>query len=498
LRLLNAAAGQRIQGNLMSRKILGLDIHKDAVTAVLLESKIKGMSIEAHAFSPISEPDGIKQGVSDCINSLMKQADISGATCIAAYPSEKIFYRNIRVPFKEQKKIRQILPYELEPTLPLPVEDLIVDFCIPGLNTQNSHTDLLAAAAEISELTGFMETLAGFKLVPTLLAAGGYSTAFQVARTKGIPDVCFFIDAGLKHCGLFVIISGRICYARSFSLHAGTTRATVICNHVKQTVAAVKEVLQMEINVGGILITGSGVEDKSILSDLADQLEIPVTATDLLKGSDVTVKNLAVNDWKPFRLDNALALALNELDGLPVLNFRKGPFAPRKHWVEHKKYFVRTGILAAVIASFAFMDIVIDNHFMGKKVERLDSQITQIFKTTFPDIRKIVDPLQQMRVEIQNTKKQSFFPESPQKNIRNIDILHDINTLIPENVEVELNRIVIGPGSVQISGYTDTFNSVNNFQRMLQSGKLFKAVTINSANIEKTENRVNFKLNLQL
>jgi len=483
----------------MSRKILGLDIRNDAVTAVLLQSKIKGMSIEAHAYSPISEPNGIKHGVSDCISSLMKQADISGATCIAAYPSEKVFYRNIRVPFKEQKKIKQILPYELEPTLPLPVEDLIIDFYIPGLNNQNNHTDLLAAAAEISELKAFMATLAEFKLVPAALTAGGYATAFHVARTKGIPDVCFFIDAGLKTCGLFVIISGRICYARSFSLHTGSSaRATVICNHVKQTIAAVKDVLQIEINAGGVLITGCGVEDKSILSDIAQKLEIPVTDTNLVKGSEVTIRNLAVNDWKPLRMDNALALALNELEGLPVLNFRKGPFAPRKHWVEHKKYFIRTGILAGVIVSFAFMDIVIDNYFMGKKADRLNAQITHIFKTTFPDIQKIVDPLQQMRVEILNTKKQSISPESPQKSIRNIDILHDISMLIPDNVDIELNRIVIGPGSVQVSGYTDTFNSVNNFQRKLQSGKLFKVVTINSANIEKSENRVNFKLNLQL
>ena len=269
----------------MSRKILGLDIRTEAVSAVLLQSKIKGMSIEAHAYSPISGPNGIKLGVSDCISTLMKQADISGATCVAAYPSEKIFYRNIRVPFKEPKKIRQILPYELEPTLPLPVEDLIIDFCIPVPNNQNGHTDLLAAAAEISELKVFMETLAEFKLVPTLLTAGGYATAFHVAKTKGIPDVCIFIDAGLKNCGVFVIISNQIRYARSFSLHTGSSaRATVICNHVKQTIAAVKDVLQMEINAGGVLITGCGVEDKSILNDIAQKLEIPVTGTDLAKG----------------------------------------------------------------------------------------------------------------------------------------------------------------------------------------------------------------------
>jgi len=499
LRSLPPKAAAGIRENVMSRKILGIDIRNEAVSAVLLQSKIKGMSIEAHAYSPISAPDGIKSGVSDCIDSLMKQVDISGATCIAAYPSEKIFYRNIRVPFKEQKKIRQILPYELEPTLPISVEDLIIDFYNPDRNNPHSHSDLLAAAAEISELQAFMETLAEFKLVPTVLTAGGYAAAVQVAGTEGLPDVCLFIDAGIKNCGIFVIVQGRICYARSFSLHTGSSaRATVICNHVKQTVTAVKEVLQMEINAGAVLITGCGAEDTSLLGDLAQQLELPVTGSNLLKRSDITLKNYSVSDWKPFQLDSALALALIELEGLPVLNFRKGPFTPRKHWIEHKKHLIRTGVLAGLIAAFAFMNIVVDNYFMGKKLDRLNAQITQIFKTTFPDIQKIVDPLQQMRVEIQNMKKQPISPESAQQNILNIDILHDISTLIPDNVDVELNRIVIGPGSVQISGYTNTFNSVNNFQRKLQSGKIFKAVTINSANIDKSEDRVNFKLNLQL
>ncbi|MEW6673902.1 MAG: type II secretion system protein GspL [Thermodesulfobacteriota bacterium] len=483
----------------MSRMILGFDIRKDAVSAVLLQSRIKGISIEAHAYSPLSEAGGIRDGVYDCMNRLMKQADITGAACIVAYPSEKIFYRNIRVPFKEQKKIRQILPYELEPTLPLPVEDLIIDFDIPGLNSQNSHTPLLAAAVEISDLEAFVQTLAEFKVVPTVLTAGGYAAALRVAATKGLPDACFFIDAGVHHCGVFVIISGRVCYARSFSLPPdGSVRSSVIYSHVKQTAAAVKEVLQMEITAGGFLITGCGAEDKSIINDLARKLEAPVTGTDLVKGSEVTVKNPVVNAWNPLRMDNALALALNELEGVPVFNFRKGPLAPRKHWVEYKKHFIRTGILAGAIVLFAFMDIVIDNHFMEQKVDRLDARITQIFQTTFPHIRKVVDPLQQMRVQIQNTKKQTVFSESPSKNIRNIDILHGIITLIPDNADLELNRVVIGPGSVQISGYTDTFNSVNNIQRRLQGGKLFKTVTIQSANIEKSLNRVNFKLDLQL
>jgi len=483
----------------MSRKILGIDIRSDSVSAALLQSKIKGVTIEAHAFSPLPEPNDIKNAISDCISRLKKQADLSEAVCIAAYPSEKIFYRNIRIPFKKQNKIRQILPYELEPGLPIPVEDLIIDFYLPGRDGQNDLTELLAAAAEISGLKTFMEILAEFGLVPNVVTGGGYAAAFHIAKTADIPDVCFFINAGRKHYELFVIVSGRICYARSFSLPLGTSSKTAfMCNHIQQTIAAVEEIFQMEIKVGAVLLTGAGLDDKTVFSEIAEKLNVPAAGSDLLNGSNVTIKNVAAADWNPLQMDNALALALSDFEGYPILNFRKGPFGNKKPWVQNKKQFIRTGALAGVIAILAFMNILVDNHFLEKKLGRVQSQITRVFTTTFPNIRKIVDPLQQMRVEIQNTKKQSVFPELTQQNIRTVDILYDISMLIPDNVELELKRIVIGPGGIQVSGITDSFNSVNNLQRKLQNGKFFKAVTIQSANIEKTGNRVNFNLNLQV
>jgi len=82
----------------MSRKILGIDIRKDSVSAVLLQSDFRGKSIEAHAHSSLADPNGMKDGVSNCLSGLMKQTDITGATCVAAYPAEKILFRNISRP----------------------------------------------------------------------------------------------------------------------------------------------------------------------------------------------------------------------------------------------------------------------------------------------------------------------------------------------------------------------------------------------------------------
>ncbi|MFC1814940.1 hypothetical protein ACFL0M_03145, partial [Thermodesulfobacteriota bacterium] len=160
----------------MSRKILGLDIRNDAVSAVLLINSMKGNSIEAHEHAFISNQNGLEDGIEACLNNITEKMDISGSTCIASYPAEKISYRNIRLPFKEQKKITQILPYELEPTLPFPVEDLIIDFYTLTRDGLNDHTDLIAAAVEIPELKAYLQILSRFNLIPKVLTVGGYAT----------------------------------------------------------------------------------------------------------------------------------------------------------------------------------------------------------------------------------------------------------------------------------------------------------------------------------
>ena len=74
---------------------------------------------------------------------------------------------------------------------------------------------------------------------------------------------------------------------------------------------------------------------------------------------------------------------------------------------------MRTGLLFGVVLILALMSIVLDSRSMEKKVSALNSQITRIFKTTFPGIKTIVDPVQQMRVKIEELKKkiQHFLEE---------------------------------------------------------------------------------------
>ena len=121
-----------------------------------------------------------------------------------------------------------------------------------------------------------------------------------------------------------------------------------------------------------------------------------------------------------------------------------------------------------------------------------------IFKSNFPDVKNIVDPLHQMRVGIEETQKTDLIPGEFGSNLRKLDILNDISRLIPDKIDVEIVSIVIGEDNVVLSGNTDTFNAVDDMKSRIEESKLIQSVTISSANLNRAGNRVRFKLKAQL
>jgi Tfp pilus assembly protein PilN len=89
-------------------------------------------------------------------------------------------------------------------------------------------------------------------------------------------------------------------------------------------------------------------------------------------------------------------------------------------------------------------------------------------------------------------------PDLTGSRVRVIDILNALSQQIPSSADVKINRMVVGADNVVLSGNTDNFNTVDDIKGGLEDGELFKGVTISSADLEKSGQRVRFKLKLDL
>ena len=484
----------------MSRKILGLDIRPDAVSAVLIDSSIKGTVIEAHGYVPLSGRKEDRNGLSASIETIEQKMDISDAICVVSFPADEISFRNIQVPFKGPKKIKKILPYELEPTLPFLVEDLIIDFIhieIPDLTNTNN---LITAAVEKSKLQSFLDTLATFNIEPVIVTVGGYPTAFSLANFLDSHKNWFFVDIDNHKSTIFIILSGRVCLIRSFPIHSAARLYKIksLCGNIRRTIYALEKILGLDFESNGGFITGCGIDDLGFDKDMEQALGIPIERVDMLRSADILKPQSPPPSWNPSLMDNALSLALMEIEGAKGFNFRKGPFALKKFWEENKKNLIQTGVFFVLVLSLGWFNVFLDSYFMEKRLARLNHQITGIFTSTFPEIKNIVDPVQQMKINIQQAGNNALLPGETEKQIRAIDILNTISKAIPKEMDVILKTFVMGSESVSISGDTDSFNSVDNIKSKLEQTDIFKKIIISAANIDKLDKRVHFKLNVNL
>jgi len=484
----------------MGRKILGLDIRYDAVSAVVVKSSMSGSWIESYARVPISVKEtSFEEELKRSLEGICGHLDITDAVCIVALPAIDVTYRNLKAPFKEVKKVRQILPFELETDLPYKAEDIVFDFNMLEVSLETDTPQLFAAAIEKQHSDALIDLLHPFNIEPDILTIGGYAMGQYLSRLSGEKHCQVFLDFDDIYTTMVLSLSGDVCLVRTFSMVASNqSKRHAICSQIKRTLLAFEQKSRLACDIDDIRITGLNAAETDVVQDLEDFFGAPVTRADLMTSSAKIVLSSKEESWEPHLMDGALSLALNELSGFGVLNFRQGRLAVEKVWLENKKDILKMCCLAGVVALLFLGNSIIHYYTLKKRVETKQTQILEIFQTTFPEVIQIVDPVHQMRVKLEDTAKRISQPGEFTTSVKTIDILNDISRLIPEKQDVELLSIVVGSDTVVISGNTDTFNAVDDMKSRLEKADIFKNVSISSANMDKSGTRVRFKLKVAL
>jgi Tfp pilus assembly PilM family ATPase len=485
----------------MSRKIFSIDIRDNGISAFLVENTIKGNRIHTQMVVPYNDinetPENKFSHIADSISQIIKEVDITGAECIVSVSSELVSYRNLQVPFKDRKKIRQVLPFELEPTLPFAVDDLTVDFEIVS---QAEKTNILVSVIKTSDINGILDILKDLNISPYIIAPAGFSSVLCLSKFSEPENDFIFVDTDDKYSTVFAVVSGHVHIARSFYSKSADppSVAKKLYQNIMQVIAAFESSFVKEFTPSKILLSGS-IADTDVLSEkIEGSLGIKIIPVDMFQ--DVNAK-LNISSDQPFdsaHMNNALSLTAVEILGLRTINFYGERSIVKKYWEEYKNDFIKTGLIAAFVFVLAMFNVLFEAHFLQKEVNQLNRQIAFIFQSTFPEVTKIVDPVQQMIAAVGQEREKNMFTGEIDAEILNIDIINEISSRIPKEQDVEITNFVRGDDSLVISGNTDTFNNVDDIKGRLENAEIIKNVTISSANLEKSSNRIQFKLKIEL
>jgi general secretion pathway protein L len=497
----------------MAGKILGIDINSDSITAVQVEGGLRGYSITGCARVVIEETGGLDAA----LKALGEQVDFKADTCISSIPGEHVSYRNLQMPFGGTKKIRQTIAFAIETMVPFPIEDLIVDF---NFIDQSGQSEILAASVRRGYISEFLTLLQGHGIDPDVLDIRGVPMALWLLRQARIPDDGLLLDIGLNKGIMVLYLKRRIGLIRPLSFRDGIIAQAmsntltsnhaeaqtgeqiescfrVFCATIQNTLHAFECQNNREIRPQKVFITGNGTLYPDIESLLEIFLDIPVESINLTRDTKVHMDEDIAQFWAPAIMDNALALALRDNKHDLGFNFRKDEFEIRKKYFRLKKELRKIAVFLIVILSLLSTGFGVDYYFLKKQYRMLDRKITQVFKQTLPDVKRIVDPVQQIRVKINEIKSSAISLPGVSMGRKVLDLLRDISLRVPGSLDVKVIRMVIDPEVVQIKGETDTFNTVDIVKKGLEPSEYFSKVTISSANLDRSGKRVTFEIKLQ-
>ncbi len=483
----------------MSSKILSIDIREDAVSALSIATGLKGNTLEAQAYVRLNEaPAETGDRLNWAIEQIADRMDTTGSVCLLAVPPTAVTYRNLKVPFKDRKRIRQVLPFELEPCLPYAIDELSMDFQVVR---KGDETDLIAAAIETEQLNKIVETLKRFDISPRFITAGGITEALCLAGLSDKPaDEFLFICMEETSATVCAMSSGKIFLIRTFKLGQTTTEQKLrrLSAGIQRMLAAFESHYGFDFASEKILVSGCGSDDPLLISGLETSLDADVRAVNLLEDVNLKTSPSPQTAFDPVLFNGPLSLAGIETAGISPFNFSRKHYALQKYWMENKNNIITTGMLTAFVIVLLLFNVVVQARFLQNQINEINQRIAGIFQSTFPGTERIVDPLQQMQVKLKQIKEKNAYSANTGSNVLNIEILKDLSDLIPAQIDVVITRYVRGDDNVLLAGTTDTFNSVDEIKVRLEKSDIFNRITINSANMDKNINRVRFNIKADL
>lgn len=486
----------------MPRRIIGIDFRDEALTAAVLRQSLREIRVEdCVEVSLPAEPvpravDGLQRWVQP-LSELVKQVPVSGADCVVGFPAHWASYRQLQMPFQTPKKIRQVLTFELEPLLPFAADETVADIQ-PGLAAPNgSSRTFSAVAAHKGQLEAFLAILEQQGLKPRIVSVGFAAAALALMECEGIQDRILVVDLDRANVNFCLVEERSVVTMRSLQVSAPTYPGKAgIAKALQHTLLAADGQEAPDKPISSVYVSGSGAGGSSLQRELAAALDAPVVPLQL-EGLFPRLVSSGGKAPPPPSTQTALSLALSEIVGENTPNLRRGAFAESGIWARYRSSMIRSAVMLLLAAIAFSVNFGIDLARQQQRHRNLKDQIEAVFRSTFPDAQRVVDPEAQMQVSVREARQSLQRAGVRQEAFRFLDVLAEISRRVPPQLDVILDRLDISPEKVMLAGDTSNFNAVDDVKRQLEQSPLFRSVDINSTSKSKSGDRVEFKMTIE-
>jgi hypothetical protein len=410
---------------------------------------------------------------------------------LAVFPADNVLFETLNLPFNDSRTLSQIVPIQLQDTIPFDIANFVVDSLPLGKTSSDSY-QILASLTPVSDIAKRISDLKGLGANPKVLTtkASAISALAEHVGEKVSGESFALILLSTNHCSMAIFSNGTIHSLREipgqFTSEDGP-RTEKLTRELRSTIASVER--QIGNRLSSILASGNN----SLIQHLAISLGRPLRAIDLGELYEVTPE-LDLNEED---INWAIGLFLSESNRKTqeqLVNFRRGPFAYKPLWgnfVAALKDELTWIILAVFFIVAWFSTEIYSSH---AKLAEVENAIEAEFMNALPGEpvpRRQENSFLESRVEEMEEQLRDLGSLS---SLSPLNSLKELSVAIQSNVDIEIEAINIGHTALSFRGSVKDIPSVGRLDSVLEARKeRFCSVEVNSRGKAPGSNRVKFQ-----
>lgn len=513
---------------------VGLDIGQTGLKAVRFRRRLSGRETIDYFHHPLPfvRPEDLEPAkrVQSLRGFLWRHGLYATDRLVTAIPCQDLFVRTLSFPFKDTTKLAQVVPFEVENLVPMPLEDLAIGSLVlpPGRTMEGTFredkgSDVLVTAAPRDKVAEHLRFLAQADIEPSAInvdAMALYSvTQFLQGEGADVPQDLAIIDIGASKTTLCLVHEGRPMVLRTI-LWGGNhvTQALAVrdaCSFAdaerrKRTVSVEQisglwEPLLREVRITlqayagnernrltHCWVSGGGSKLREVDGFVARQLGLyPVGAR---QGFDATSPRafsiafgLAIHPkiirprWRFKQSPTGLALDLKS-----VTDAASAASGPSK---QDRRLMLGA---AAVIALLLVADFAIHLTLKDQRVAQLKSQLQSQFQQLFGTDAAPGDELDQARSRIGALEKALGVVDGAEGKV--LSTLSTFVKQLPAGTTAKVRELTVDGAVLLMEAETTSFDAIEKLKQTLATSPHLTDVSVMETRVGATANQVVFRM----
>lgn len=489
----------------MPQRVLGIELGTQSLALVQLIGTAKSYEVVAAVRQPWPQhanSDEQRQLRRQILHELIDTQQLRGDAVLVTLPAFHAALRNLILPFKDTRRIRQVLKYTLDEYIPFEPDEIVADFQLLPTDDANV-TSILAAAVQQDLVAQTLELLQGVGLEPTSIDLDVFGLAnAAILGSQSRLAKTILIDVQPARTLLVLIHRNTPVFTRSWA-HGWPQPAVTIeayasrlSKHLQHTMYAYENIAGQSYEADGFLLSGAS----------GDDLESLATALRQEFGTAAEVWCITAGAYKDgsahFPPANhpqfavAFGTALRGLHRQAVgINLRRERFKLHRDIEELRGRLMVLGCLLIFLAGLGVGSLYLDDRYKTQRYAQLQEEIARTFRTTLPQTR-MVQPVFQLQEKVREIRdRMQAFGGLSGGRLSGLQALREISARIPASLTLNVDTLTITTGTVNMSGTTESYGDVEKLKEALEASPAIAVVKINTTKADAA-NKVAFKLTI--